>query len=80
MAMIGFKLGIPELLVLIIGLGFLALVVFAWAKIFSKAGYSPVLCLLMLIPLVSLVAFFWFAFSDWPVLRRGAPGVHPPIV
>jgi hypothetical protein len=80
MTMIGFKLGIPELLVLMISLALLAVVVFAWAKIFTKAGYSPALCLLMLVPLVSLITFFWFAFSDWPARRPGTPGLPPPPV
>jgi ATP/ADP translocase len=80
MTVIGFKLGIPELFVLTIGLALVALVMFAWAKIFSKAGYSPALCILMLIPLVSLIAFFWFAFSAWPLQRLGTAGTPSPRV
>ncbi len=48
-----------------------AVVVFiAWAQIFSKAGHSGWLCLLLIIPLVNIILFFWFAFSQWPVIRR----------
>ena len=48
----------------------LACVIWGWARIFSKAGYSPLLGILMIVPLVGLVTFFWFAISRWPV-RRG---------
>ena len=50
---------------IIIGVVFLI----AWAQIFSKAGYSGWLCLLLIIPLVNAILFLWFAFSMWPVLR-----------
>ena len=48
----------------------MAFVIWGWAKIFSKAGYSPLLGILMIVPLVGLITFFWFAFSRWPVRRR----------
>jgi hypothetical protein len=51
----------------------LAFVIWAWAKVFSKAGYSPLLGILMIVPAVGLITFFWFAFSRWPVLRRLEP-------
>jgi uncharacterized membrane protein YhaH (DUF805 family) len=43
----------------------------AWAYIFSKAGYSGWMCLLLIIPVVNVITFLWFAFSDWPVTRGG---------
>lgn len=42
-------------------------------KIFSKAGYSGALSLLMLVPIVNLILFVWFAFAQWPVLKGQAP-------
>ncbi len=51
------------------------------AKIISKAGYSPWFVLLAFVPLVNLVMFFVFAFSDWPVnkeLRRYREGGYGP--
>jgi hypothetical protein len=39
-------------------------------KIFSKAGYSWALGLLMLIPLVNIIMAFFLAFADWPVQRE----------
>ena len=58
------------LIVYAIALIVLAFVIWVWARIFSKAGYSPLLGILMIVPAVGLVTFFWFAFSRWPV-RRG---------
>src|SRR5262249_22571439 len=40
--------------------------------IIKKAGYSRWFALLAFIPLVSLVALWVFAFSDWPALKRKA--------
>lgn len=49
-----------------------ALILSLWANwtIAVKAGYDGVLSLLMLIPLVNVIVYFVFAFSDWPVLRE----------
>jgi hypothetical protein len=44
--------------------------VIAFWKIFAKAGYPGALGLLLLVPLVNLVMFFFLAFSDWPVLKE----------
>ena len=47
------------------------LVALAFGAIFRKAGYSPWLGLVMLVPMVNLVVLLWFAFTpDWPVHRR----------
>jgi len=53
----------------------------AWMRILRKAGYSQWLGLVVLIPVVNVIAFLCFAFSDWPVnaeaaLRSGAPLPH----
>jgi hypothetical protein len=65
------SIGFPELIVI---LAVVALIIWLpWSRIFSKAGYSPWLSLTMFIPLVNLVVLFWFAFSEWPAIRRGAP-------
>jgi uncharacterized membrane protein YhaH (DUF805 family) len=39
-------------------------------KIFSKAGYSWALGLLMLIPIVNIIMAFFLAFADWPVNKE----------
>lgn len=39
-------------------------------KIFSNAGYSWALGLLMLIPIVNVIMIFYLAFADWPVRKE----------
>jgi type VI protein secretion system component VasK len=56
------------LMVVFIPFAFIAVVPY-W-QIFKKAGFSPALSILMLVPLVGLVVLFVVAFSDWPALRR----------
>jgi len=60
-------MGLPELLVLLVVM--VALVV-VFGMIFSKAGFSGWLGLLMLIPLVNLCAALFLAFAEWPVHRE----------
>jgi hypothetical protein len=50
-------------------------------QIFKKAGFSPALSLLMLVPFVGIVVLFVVAFSDWPVLKRPPQGPDwiPPV-
>lgn len=75
--MFGGKLGIPELLILIVLVGIVGVYIFGWAKVFSKAGYSGAFCILMLISFVNLITFIWFAFSEWLVRNAStsrAPG------
>ena len=47
-----------------------ALMVFAYCKIFSKAGYSWALGLLMLVPIANIIMPFVLAFGDWPILKE----------
>jgi hypothetical protein len=47
---------------------FLLVAILPYWMIFKKAGFSPALSLLMIIPLVSLVVLFVVAFSDWKVM------------
>ena len=66
----------PFLIVLIIFFATLcALVVtivkiLIYCKIFSKAGYSWALGLLMLVPIANIIMAFFLAFADWPVCRE----------
>ncbi len=38
--------------------------------IFSKAGYSKWLSLLMVVPIVNMVMLYFLAFSTWPNQRE----------
>lgn len=54
---------------------FIALIVVAiklliFCKIFSKAGYSWALGLLMMVPVANVIMAFFLAFADWPIRRE----------
>ena len=61
------QIGLPELTVvlLLVAFGFLI-----FGRIFSKAGYPRWFGLLMMVPLVNLVMLIWFAFAEWPAIRK----------
>ena len=40
----------------------------AW-QIWEKAGFNGAWSLLMFVPIVNLLSFFYLAFADWPVHR-----------
>ncbi len=67
------SMGIATLLIMLVS--FIVLLV-AWYKIFKKAGYPGWYTILMIIPIVNLIIFLVFAFSQWPVLKESAP--QPP--
>jgi hypothetical protein len=54
----------------IIGLVFLILFIIIYWRIFSKAGYSGALSLLMLIPIVNIIMLFVLAFGNWPIYKE----------
>ena len=61
-------LGLPELLLMLV----VPLVIFGlpFYKIFSKAGYSGILGLTLIVPLVNIIMLLFLAFSEWPVLKE----------
>ena len=48
----------------------LLLVITPFWQIFKKAGHSPWLSLLLLIPLVNLGMLYFLAFASWPALKK----------
>lgn len=65
----------------IIILAVVALAFWPYAEIFRKSGRSPWLVLLLFVPFVNVVAYFWMAFGRWPVLeqlRAYQTGMIPP--
>ena len=46
------------------------LTIVIWWKIFSKAGWSGALGLLMLVPIVNFIMAFYVAFATWPIQRE----------
>jgi len=77
--------GVAILMTLVIVLASLVLGIIIWWKIFSKAGYSGALGLLMLVPIANLVMLLVLAFGQWPIqrelehLRQWHSGVQPPV-
>ena len=55
---------------LIFGLIVLLIMLIVWWRIFSKAGYSGALSLLMFVPLANVILLFVFAFGTWPIERE----------
>jgi uncharacterized membrane protein YhaH (DUF805 family) len=66
----------------LIGLAVTIFQIFLFWRIFSKAGYSGALSLLMLVPIANFVLIIWFAFAEWPVQRQAklAVGGASPLV
>jgi len=61
----GFLSSMP-IMMLIFGI----LIIVPFWIIFSKAGHSKWLSLLMIIPLVNVIALYYLAFSEWPSLAK----------
>ena len=62
-------------ILLVMFLTFVCLVVIAiklliYCKLFSKAGYSWALGLLLLVPIANIIMPFFLAFADWPVCKE----------
>ena len=53
-----------------VGLIAVAIIVLIFCKIFSKAGYSWALGLLILVPIADIIMAFYIAFADWPVQKE----------
>ena len=47
-----------------------AVKILIFCKIFSKAGYSWALGLLMLVPIANIIMLFVLAFAEWPIQRE----------
>ena len=62
---------------IIIGL----IIVVPFWKIFTKAGFTSALSILMIIPIVNLIMIYYLALAEWPALKRpggGMPQQPPP--
>jgi hypothetical protein len=57
-------------LIAMISIVAIAIKVLIFCRIFSKAGYSWALGLLVLVPIVNVVMAFYLAFADWPVCKE----------
>lgn len=58
-----------------------AIVLIPFWMIYKKAGFSPWLSLLMIVPLANIIMLYVVAFSEWkvaPVTPLPPPGYPPP--
>ncbi len=55
---------------IIIGLVILSLYVVFWVKVFSKAGFSGVLAVVMFVPFLNIALLIYFAFAKWPIQQE----------
>lgn len=62
-------LGLGHWIVMILALG---LVLYPVGRILARLGFSPLLSILAILPLVNLAALWILAFIDWP--KRGHTG------
>jgi hypothetical protein len=56
------------------------LLVIPYWFIFKKAGFSPFLALLMVVPLVQIIMLYFLAFSRWNVVPAAMVYPGPPPV
>lgn len=63
-------LGTFSLIIGLIGLASIIFSVIVYWKIFTKAGYSGALSLLMLVPIANIVMLCVLAFGEWPIYQE----------
>ena len=52
-----------------------AVIMIPFWQIYKKAGFSPWLCVLMIVPLANIITLYVVAFSQWRVMP--VPSVYP---
>jgi uncharacterized membrane protein YhaH (DUF805 family) len=62
--------GVTILVSLLIMVAIIVFSVIIYWKIFSKAGYSGALGLLMFVPIANIVVLCILAFGEWPIYRE----------
>src|SRR2546421_10161687 len=62
--------GVMTLIMLLIGLAVIVFSVVIYWRIFSKAGYSGALGLLMFVPIANIIVLCILAFGTWPIYKE----------
>ena len=62
--------GVTILVSLLVMVAIIVFSVIIYWKIFSKAGYSGALGLLMFVPIANIVVLCILAFGEWPIYRE----------
>ncbi len=62
------NLGLSEIMIilLVVVAAFILILLLPYWRIFGKAGFSPALSFLMIVPLVNIVMLYYLAFAEWP--------------
>jgi hypothetical protein len=66
------------LIVMLIVLVSIAVTIIPYWKIFTKAGFSPWLSLLVLVPIANIVILYVVAFSEWNIRPATPPSIPQP--
>lgn len=66
-----FGLGLPEYFIVVILAVSLVAVVWPAARICQRAGFSPWLGVLIVVPLANILLLWFVAFSPWPAMPHG---------
>lgn len=64
----------------IIGLVFTIIILIPYWMIWKKAGFSPWLSILMIVPVVNFIMLYVLAFADWKVVPISQATALPPRV
>ena len=70
-------IGSPEPMELIVLVIIGLLIIWPFCRIVRKAGFPPLLGLLIIVPLGNIALLLFLAFADWPALRQ-IKGQEPP--
>ena len=68
-------IGFPEMFIIFVIFGIFGgvLTVVPLWQICRKAGFSPVLALLGLVPIANIILMFFLAFAEWPAFASSVP-------
>lgn len=44
--------------------------IFPMSRVFSRAGFHPAMCFLLLIPVVNVIALYYLAYAKWPSINK----------
>jgi len=58
--------GLAEFVIIVVAV----LCVWAYWRIFAKAGYPGAMSIMMVIPILNIIMIFFLAFSEWPVHKE----------
>ncbi len=67
--------GLPGHLELLVVVGMLVVIIWPSCRVVRKAGFPPLLGLLVAVPLANVALLLYLAFAEWPALRTAhGPG------